>query len=35
MMNDRLVGAIAAVFVGILSQNLLFTIVVGMAAFFG
>lgn len=33
--NPRLVGAIAAAFVGGLTQNLLLTIVVGMAVFFG
>ncbi|MGB3295845.1 MAG: AzlD domain-containing protein [Phormidesmis sp.] len=32
--NARLVGAIAAVLVGRLTQNLLLTIVVGMATFF-
>jgi branched-subunit amino acid transport protein len=34
-LNARLVGAIAAVMVGGLTQNLLLTIVLGMAAFFG
>ena len=33
--NPRLVGAIAAGLVGGLTQNLLLTIVVGMAVFFG
>jgi len=35
MMNARLVGAIAAIATGIVSKNLLLTIVVGMAVFFG
>ncbi len=34
-LNARLVGAIAAGIVGGLTQNLLLTIVLGMAAFFG
>ncbi len=34
-LNARLVGAIAAIIVSKLTQNLLLTIVVGMAAFFG
>lgn len=34
-MNARLVGAIAAGIIGGLTQNLLLTIVLGMAAFFG
>ncbi|MEB3358408.1 MAG: AzlD domain-containing protein [Synechococcales bacterium] len=35
LLNARLVGAIAAVAVGALTQNLLLTIVLGLAAFFG
>ncbi|MGB3297463.1 MAG: AzlD domain-containing protein [Phormidesmis sp.] len=34
-LNARLVGAIAAIIVSSLTQNLLLTIVLGMAAFFG
>jgi branched-subunit amino acid transport protein len=34
-LNARLVGAVVAVMVGGLTQNLLLTIVLGMAAFFG
>ncbi|NET10245.1 MAG: AzlD domain-containing protein, partial [Symploca sp. SIO2B6] len=34
-LNARLVGAIAACLVGSVTQNLLLTIVVGMAVFFG
>lgn len=34
-LNARLVGAIAAIIVSKLTQNLLLTIVLGMAAFFG
>ena len=34
-LNARLVGAIAASITGSLTQNLLLTIVIGMAAFFG
>ena len=34
-LNARLVGAIAACIIGGLTQNLLLTIVLGMAAFFG
>ena len=34
-MNARLVGAIAAIAVSYLTRNLLLTIVVGMAVFFG
>lgn len=34
-LNARLVGAIAACLVGSLTQNLLLTIVLGMAVFFG
>ena len=34
-LNARLVGAIAAAMVGGLTQNLLLTIVLGMATFFG
>ena len=34
-LNARLVGAIAAIVVSSLTQNLLLTIVLGMAAFFG
>ena len=34
-LNARLVGAIAAIIVSQLTQNLLLTIVLGMAAFFG
>lgn len=33
-LNARLVGAIAAIIVGKLTQNLLLTIVIGMAVFF-
>lgn len=35
VMNARLVGAIAATIVGAFTQNLLLTIIVGMAAFLG
>ena len=34
-LNARLVGAIAAIIVSTLTKNLLLTIVLGMAAFFG
>ena len=34
-LNARLVGAIAACIVGGITQNLLLTILIGMAAFFG
>lgn len=33
--NARLVGAIAAIFISVVTQNLLLTIVLGMAVFFG
>ena len=33
--NARLVGAMTAIFAGVLTQNLLLTIVLGMATFFG
>lgn len=33
--NARLIGAIAALVTGLISRNLLLTIVVGMAVFFG
>jgi len=35
VMNARLVGAIAAIFISYTTRNLLLTIVVGMAVFFG